>query len=406
MNKLIITQKDQIICTALAEGQKILQLSLEPVRRKAALNSIYIGRVQNIKKNINSAFIDIGEGITGYYSLSDNPRHLHADGTRTTDLKQGDEILVQVARDAVKTKALVLTGRLSFTGRLAVLTAGKNGIGFSSKISDQAFKKRIRERLSQEDMEGFGLIIRTNAKDADEETLMEEIYSLKGEYERIIQKAPFRNCCSLLYQGPASFLTGVRDSYSSQLEEIITDEPNLYEQITAYLEKEQPEDKRKLRLYQDSLLSLKSLYNLDRALEDAVSRKVWLKSGGYLVVEPTEALVVIDVNTGKYSEKKTLRETILKINLEAAEEIGRQLRLRNLSGIILIDFIDMAEEADRKALLSYLEEVVKKDPIKTTVVEMTKLNLVELTRKKIHKPLHEQLAALRGREEEAKENWV
>ena len=313
---------------------------------------------------------------------------------------------MQVARDAVKTKALVLTGRLSFTGRLAVLTAGKNGIGFSSKISDQAFKKRIRERLSQEDMEGFGLIIRTNAKDADEETLMEEIYSLKGEYERIIQKAPFRNCCSLLYQGPASFLAGVRDSYSSQLEEIITDEPNLYEQITAYLEKEQPEDKRKLRLYQDSLLSLKSLYNLDRALEDAVSRKVWLKSGGYLVVEPTEALVVIDVNTGKYSEKKTLRETILKINLEAAEEIGRQLRLRNLSGIILIDFIDMAEEADRKALLSYLEEVVKKDPIKTTVVEMTKLNLVELTRKKIHKPLHEQLAALRGREEEAKENWV
>ena len=137
-----------------------------------------------------------------------------------------------------------------------------------------------------------------------------------------------------------------------------------------------------------------------------MSRKVWLKSGGYLVVEPTEALVVIDVNTGKYSEKKTLRETILKINLEAAEEIGRQLRLRNLSGIILIDFIDMAEEADRKALLSYLEEVVKKDPIKTTVVEMTKLNLVELTRKKIHKPLHEQLAALRGREEEAKENWV
>ncbi len=151
MNKLIITQKDQIICTALAEGQKILQLSLEPVRRKAALNSIYIGRVQNIKKNINSAFIDIGEGITGYYSLSDNPRHLHADGTRTTDLKQGDEILVQVARDAVKTQALVLTGRLSFTGRLAVLTAGKNGIGFSSKISDQAFKKRIRERLSQEE---------------------------------------------------------------------------------------------------------------------------------------------------------------------------------------------------------------------------------------------------------------
>ncbi len=396
MNKLIITRKDQTVCTALTEGEKILQIGLEPLQEQTALNSIYIGKVQNVKKNIYSAFIDIGGGITGYYSLSDNPWHLHADGTRRKELRQGDEILVQVSRDAVKTKAPVLTGRLSFTGKLAVLTAGKSGIGFSAKITDSAFKTRIRERLSGEEIDGFSLIIRTNAKDAGEEALIAEIRSLKEEYEKVIRIAPFRPCRSLLYQGPAAFLAGIRDSYSSQLDEIVTDVPELYEQIAAYLEREQPDDRKKLRLYEDPLLSLASLYRLDRSLEEAVSRKVWLRSGGYLVIEPTEAMVVIDVNTGKYAEKKTLRETLLKINLEAAEEIGRQLRLRNLSGIILVDFIDMKEEEDRKYLLAHLEEVVKNDPVKTIVVEMTKLNLVEMTRKKIHRPLYEQLAALRG----------
>lgn len=406
MSKLIITKKDQAILTALADGRKILQLGLEPLQEKAALNSIYIGKVQNVRKNINSAFIEIGGGIIGYYSLSDNPLHLFADGTWKKDLRQGDEILVQVARDAVKTKALVLTGRLSFTGKLAVLTAGKNGIGFSGKISSRAFKSSVRKALEAVDLEGFGLIVRTNAEAAGEEELLAEIRSLKAEYAQVIRSAPYRSCCSLLYQGPAAFLAGVRDAYSSQLEEIITDDPDLYQALSAYLKKEQPEDQEKLRFYQDPLLPLRSLYSLDRALEEASSKKVWLKSGGYLVIEPTEALVVIDVNTGKYSEKKTLKETIRKINLEAADEIGRQLRLRNLSGIILIDFIDMTEEEDRKDLLTYLEGVVKKDPVKTTVVEITKLNLVELTRKKLHRPLHEQLAALGGQKEETKENWV
>ena len=135
MSKLIITKKDQAILTALADGRKILQLGLEPLQEKAALNSIYIGKVQNVRKNINSAFIEIGGGIIGYYSLSDNPLHLFADGTWKKDLRQGDEILVQVARDAVKTKALVLTGRLSFTGKLAVLTAGKTVLAFPARLA-------------------------------------------------------------------------------------------------------------------------------------------------------------------------------------------------------------------------------------------------------------------------------
>ena len=395
MNTLIITRWEKAVCTALSDGQKIFQISFSPRQEKAALNNIYIGKVQNIRKNINSAFIDIGNGIIGYYSLTDNPLHLSAAGKVLKELRPGDEIIVQVAREAVKSKALVLTSRISFTGKLAVLTLGKNGIGFSGKISDQTWKTNLKTFLSDLDLTQFGLIIRTNAKDASFPEIREEVDELKARCLTVLNQAAYRKGLSLLYQAPASFLTGVRDVYTQDLEEIVTDDEELYQELQAYLKESQPEDLDKLRWYQDPLLPLKSLYRLNRAVEEATSPRVWLKSGGYLVIEPTEALVVIDVNTGKYAEKKTMSETILKINLEAAREIGRQLRLRNLSGIIIIDFIDMKEEEHRRQLLKELEEVVRRDPIKTTVVEITRLNLVELTRKKLHRPLYEQLAALK-----------
>ena len=180
------------------------------------------------------------------------------------------------------------------------------------------------------------------------------------------------------------------------MQEIITDDAELFQELTEYLTDFQPDDLEKLKFYNDNLLPLKKLYSLETSLEHALSRKVWLKSGGYLVVDPTEALVVIDVNTGKYSGKKNLRDTIRKTNMEAAAEIVKLLRLRNLSGIIIIDFIDMELEEDRKELLSFLTQQAAKDPIKTTVVDITKLNLVEMTRKKVRRPLHEQAAFTKG----------
>ena len=176
------------------------------------------------------------------------------------------------------------------------------------------------------------------------------------------------------------------------MEEILTDQKDAHGRILDYLEHNQPEDKNKLRFYQDPLVSLTNLYSLKNAMEQACQKRVWLKSGGYLVIEPTEAMVVIDVNTGKYSGKKNQADTIRTINLEAAKEICRQLRLRNLSGIIMVDFIDMKEEEDKALLMERLREFAAADPVKTTVVDMTALNLVELTRKKGKKPLWEQLA--------------
>lgn len=394
MNKLIITWWKEHICTALAQEQKILQIHIEPETEKTRLNNIYIGKVQNVKKNINSAFVDIGGGVTGYYSITDNPNPLFASGKLKRALRAGDEIIVQVAKDAVKSKSLVLTSRLTLTGKLVVLTLGKPGVGFSGKIRAPEWKTKIRPYLQEETEDQFFIIVRTNGKDASLAELVEEIRHLKNQLKEILSRASSRLCYSLLYQSPEAFLTGIQNAYADELKEIVTDDAGLFAKIEAFLRQHQPEDAKKLRFYQDDLLPLGKLYALDKIFEECLSKRVWLKSGGYLVIEPTEALVVIDVNTGKYSEKKTMKETILKINLEAAKEIGRQLRLRNLSGIILVDFIDMEEEEDKKLLLDHLDKVVSTDPIKTNVVDITRLNLVELTRKKIQRPLYEQLAGM------------
>ncbi|MCH1949341.1 ribonuclease E/G [Enterocloster sp. OA13] len=393
MDRLIVTQLNDRVCTAAVSGSRITQLMMEPEDSSSLLNNIYIGKVQKVVGNINAAFVDIGGGRTGYYSLDENKEHLFVSPS-TGKLKAGDEIVVQVSRDAVKTKAPVLTGKLAFTGRYCVLTAGKTGVGFSNKIGDNKYKARVRSMLNEalaEDGDRFGIIVRTNGAGAADEVLLQEYRQLKDMYLKLSKEASCRTCYSCIYRALPGYIAAIRDSYSGTLDGIVTDIPAYYEELKDYLEEYQAEDADKLTLYEDKLLPLSKLYSLDSALEHALNKHVWLKSGGYLVIEPTEAMVVIDVNTGKYSGKKKMQDTICRINMEAADEIGRQLRLRNLSGIILIDFIDMEREEDREMLMRHLGDVVSKDPVKTTVVDMTRLNLVEVTRKKVRKPLYEQV---------------
>ncbi|WP_313582806.1 ribonuclease E/G [Lacrimispora sp.] len=390
MNKLIITRWNGSVITLLQSGKETVQVNIEPEENQSVLGNIYIGKVNHIVKNINAAFVDIGGGQMGYLSLSDANILFVDQRTYNGKLRQGDEIIVQVERDAVKTKAPVLTGNLNVTGRYFVLTSGKKQIGFSIKITDQAWKQEMKSYLESRKDEDFGMIVRTNAYKVPKEELESELIQLMDSFKEMLDNAKHRTCYSLLYSSAPSYLTGLRDSLKSSLEAVITDEPDIYEAIKDYLTQCQPEDLGLLTLYEDNLLPLGKLYRIEKTMDEALGKRVWLKSGGYLVIEPTEALVVIDVNTGKYSGKKELRETIKKVNIEAAEEIGHQLRLRNLSGIIIIDFIDMEAEDDRRILMERLEGILSKDPVKTTVVEMTKLNLVEVTRKKIRKPLYEQ----------------
>lgn len=389
MNRLMITRMEGRILTVLSEDSRAVQMELDE-EGASSLGNIYIGKVKNIAKNINSAFVEFGDKQMAYYSLSDNPVHNFASANHQGSLKVGDDIIIQISRDAVKSKDPVATSNLSFTGRYCVLTCGKNQITFSSKISSQPWKQMIRQSLEPLKEDSFGVIVRTNAWDASPEMILEELELLKSQFHKVMEAGAYRTNGSLIFKAPLPYIGRLRDTYSQSMEEILTDDPEIYDQIKEYLSAYQKEDLEKLRLYSDPMVSLSKVYQLEKAMEEALSRHVWLRSGGYLVIDPTESMTVIDVNTGKYSGRKNLHDTIMKINLEAAEEISRQIRLRNLSGIIVVDFIDMESEEDKKLLLRTLSAYCLRDPVKTTVVDITKLNLVEITRKKIRRPFYEQ----------------
>lgn len=397
MDKLIITRWKGRILTALFSDQKAVSLSLENPAGESLLNRIYVGKVEKIVPNIQAAFIEIAPGQTGYLSLHENdPKPLNA--TEGRSLRPSDLVLVQVSRDAVKTKAPVLTSHLSFPGRYCVLTPDKPGINFSSKIRDNSQKARlgaaVKELLEEKGMKEAGVILRTNSAQGERSSICSELDELIRQYRQICAQAPYRTAGSCLYHSEPEYISSLRDA-SGGLEAVVTDQEDIFQRLQEYVNLHAPGALEKLQFYQDPLVGLSKVWSLERVMEEALGKRVWLKSGGYLVIEPTEAMTVIDVNTGKYSGRKTFRETILKINLEAAKEIARQLRLRNLSGIVVVDFIDMEQEEDQEILLQHLKEEVSKDPVKTTVVDLTRLNLVEITRKKIKRPLYEQINEVR-----------
>lgn len=398
-NRLIITKKDNRIISAFFEGKDMVQVSVNAATQASILGNIYLGKVKNIIKNINAAFIEIEDGRMCYYSLEDNrypimanSEYPEAGGLNEVKIKVGDELIVQVTKEDIKTKAPVVSSNINFTGKYSALTYGKASNGVSAKITDEKERSRLKGIAKRHEHKEYGYIIRTNAAYIPEEKIEEEMERLLQAYLNIRKYGVHKSRFSLLYQTPSNYICDIRDGYSENIDEFLTDEPELYDYMKAYLEEYQPEDLKKLRIYQDKLLSLTSLYGLGDKLSDAIRPMVWLKSGGSIVIQPTEALTVIDVNTGKaVAGKKKAQETFLRINREAAKEIARQIRLRNLSGIIIIDFIDMELSKDKELLMQELTEYFKKDPVKTTLVDMTALGLVEVTRKKVRKPLHEQI---------------
>lgn len=387
--KLIITREPEGILTTFWEDGKAAELRLAKEEGELHLGDIYIGKVKKVVKNIQAAFIEVAKGVECYYSIQDNPAPIYTGEKHTKELKAGDELLVQVSRESAKSKVPTVTSCLNFTGTYVVLTWGKCAIGVSAKIPPEE-REALRSQLISLQNPHYGFIIRTNARDAAPEEIRREARELEKRCMEMQRKARYRTCFTKMSGAAAAYLESVRDAYRDGLKEIVTDDKRLYEELHDYLAKSQEESL--LRLYQDSLLPLSRLYGLRAALEEASRQRVWLKSGAYLVIQPTEALTVIDVNTGKYDgKKKNSQDTFLKINLEAAKEAARQLRLRNLSGIVIIDFINLSRQEDRQTLLDELSACLKRDPITTVLVDMTPLNLVEITRKKVRRPLHEQL---------------
>ena len=399
----VVSRRGSQIFSFLLNGSKAVEIHCDACREDSILDEIYIGKVQNIVKNISAAFVEIAPGTVCYLPLEDLKHPVYTKKGTSHNIQQGDELLVQVKREGIKTKAPAVTTNLTLHGKYALLTTGNTQISVSSKLPKEEKERLLRvvkDNLSADNgsLEGmsagecaYGWLLRTNAGGASPEVIKKDLLRLQTKYEELMKTAQYRTCFSCLLARPSAYLKRLSDLYTKEVDEILTDDRELFEQMTEYFQENQPEDTAKLRFYEDRLLPMEKLYSLDCHLKEALGERVWLKSGGYLVIQPTEALTVIDVNTGKFTAGKKKEAAFLKLNQEAALEAARQIRLRNLSGIVIIDFINMEETESETQLLRTLDGALRLDPIRTTLVDMTKLSLVEITRMKKERPLHESV---------------
>ncbi len=396
-NGLIVYREGNGIFAAGFYEDKLHSISVAKTQETPYLQgSIWVGRVEKVVPGIRAAFVSVEKGEENWYLPFDKMSHAlvrqtHADGK----LHVGDEVVVQLEREAGRNKPVSAVADFSLTGVNLVLMHGREGIYFSSKIDSAKFIKLWRERLDSYKKGPFAIMLRTNSIHASDETVFAELERLKAEYERICEIYATRTVGSCLKEGLPVYLAELRDAYTTSYEEYLTDDETIFHEMQLFLHVYRPEQEHLLRRFDATSVSLSATYDMRARLKELTSRRVWLKSGAYLLIEYTEAMTVIDVNTGKATGGNRLgKEGFLSCNMEAAEELARQLRLRNLSGIIIVDFIDMKQPKDRKILMDALREYVAKDSIRTTVVDMTRLNLVEITRMKKKRPLHEELAGL------------
>lgn len=399
-NQLLITKQEDRLVTAWTEEGRICQLQAESLGTEGILGNIYVGKVRNIVKNINAAFVEFKKGQMGYLSLQSAVRPVPTDSVTHGQNRVliGDEIIVQVEREAVKTKPPTLTGALEFPGKYVVLTAGMPKVSVSRKIQDKQTRKRL-QTLLEEHCEGmeYALLARTNSANVALEELEREIEELKRRYQELVAFGKHKAQFTCLYQAPPAYLESIQDIYSDRIHEVLTDDKEIWERVKAFLADSGWKDAPEVSLWNPEHGKLDAVYDVSRTMKKALQQKVWLKNGAYLIIQPTEALVSVDVNTGKaISKKKDVQQNFLRVNLEAAREIAVQLRLRNLSGIILVDFIDMRSAEANDELLNVFRMELAKDPVPARLVDMTKLGLVEVTRKKVRKPLYEQISEIEG----------
>ena len=375
---------------AVIEDGRLCEIHFERAGHADLAGNIYAGRVQNVLRGMNAAFVDIGLKKNGFLS-ADEIAH---------ELKPGHMVAVQVDKEPGGGKGPRLTGKLSLPGRLVALLPGIRYAGVSKKIPEGAERDRlfaIASRLSE--AQGHGIIVRTAGEGAPEEELTADFERLARDWKRIEAEARHSASPKLIRAGGDLVLRAVREMLNDGVERVRTDDEELYAQLRAHAEALAPQYADRIEFVRTQT-PLFDLLRVDRQIEQALERRVNLKSGGNLVIDETEALTVIDVNTAKFTGSWSLRETIYRLNCEAADEIARQLRLRDVGGIIIIDFIDMDLEDDRQALLEHLCGALAADPNRVNVLGMTALGLVEMTRKRERQPLHRQLmhdcAACRG----------
>jgi ribonuclease E len=334
---------------------------------------------------MEAAFVDIGKGRNAVLYAGEvtyNEEDLEGEPPRIERaLKPGQSVLVQVTKDPMGSKGARLTTEISLAGRYLVLQPAGNTFGISRRLPE-AERSRLRDILKEVRPKGLGLIVRTAAEGAGADELRADLARLQTRWEQVDRKAKKSSAPAVIYSEPELVVRVIRDIFSPDFVELVVDAPELHERVRDYLEEVAPDLLPKLRKH-ESQLPLFEDFRVTEQIHKALDRKVWLPSGGSLVIDRTEAMTVVDVNTGKFVGKTNLEETVVANNLEAAEEIVRQLRLRDIGGIVIIDFIDMLFEKNQQAVIDRLKAALARDKTKSQVMDISPLGLVQMTRKRV-----------------------
>ena len=422
--EIVINAIGPEIRVALLEDGVIVELFVERSDENNIAGNVYKGRVQRVLPGMQAAFVDIGLQQAAFIYVDDilnvrssngvcSATYTEADETATDDLseadeerfqaangsakpgieemiREGDEILVQIARSPIGSKGARLSTFISLPGRFLVLMPTVDHIGISRRIIDEGERSRLKAIVQSLRDKGFGYIVRTAGDGVSEEKLAQEMAFLTNLWEDIQENYQRVSPPAVLHEELTVTLRSVRDLLTHEADRVTIDSPAVHQSVLSFIEKFMPRLKGAVSLYtgQEPIFDA---YNLEGDIARALKKKVWLKCGGYIIIEMTEALVAIDVNTGRYVGKHNFEETVLKTNLEAVKEIAYQIRLRNLGGIIIIDFIDMERKSSQEKVYNALKEAFIKDKAKTNVLPISDLGLVQMTRKRIVQSLPRML---------------
>lgn len=395
MQELIIYQdneKNKIV--ALVENGKLVEKYEEREELKRLEGNIYLGKVENVLVGMQAAFVDIGAEKNTFIHIKDIiPKASNETGNKNEVLSKHDiknyihpnmPILVQVKRDSTNKKGARVSTHISLPGRFVVLMPNSEFVTISKKIEKQEEKDRLIQIIKENLPKGFGIIIRTSAKGKDETAVKQDIQNVLSKWNEVQKKAeeleknnPFYP--TLIYQNEGIIGKLLTDLADNELARVVTNHQESYQFVAKFLKETNLTSKVKLELKQNE--NILSMYDLEEQIEKTSNRKIWLKCGGFITIDKTEALTAIDVNSGKYIGTKDLEQTVFTVNKEASIEIAKQLRLRDIGGIIIIDYIDMEKQETKQKILEILEESLKKDRSKTQIIGFTPLDLLEMTRK-------------------------
>ena len=389
--QMLVRSSDHQTQIVVLEGPVLVEHYVARSDKKSLIGNVYVGKVRNVLPGMEAAFLDFGEGKNGVLYAGDINYDDIEGKTRRIELvlKPGDPVLVQVVKDAMGHKGARLTNQISLAGRYLVLAADAKVRGISRRLPEDE-RRRLREIVAEVRPKAMGAIVRTAAQGASKEDIKADIDRLEAKWSDIRAKAD-TPAPALVHEEPPLVLRVIREHFTRDFRRLLIDDLETYDRVVSYLEGTEVNLTTRATLYEDDL-PIFERFHVEDQLRKALDRKVWLPSGGHIVIDRTEALTVIDVNTGRFVGHSNLEDTVLQNNLEAAEEIARQLRLRDIGGIIVIDFIDMEVARNQELVLLKFREQLAKDKMRTQVFEVSSLGLVEMTRKNVSEGLLESFS--------------